>query len=220
MQRKFVFSEGEFYHIYNRGVEKINIFKDEKDRSRFVRLLYVANGERPFIFRDIENKIFSEIDRGKPIVAIGAYVLMPNHFHILLKEIVEGGISMFMEKLLTGYSSYFNKRNERTGALFQGTYQAKHADSDEYLKYLFAYIHLNPVKLIESEWKEKGIKNNTAARQFLEKYKHSSFLDFRQIIREENAILSIKEFPDYFSKNKEFSDFIEDWLKYQDEYSE
>lgn len=216
MERKFVFSEGEYYHIYNRGVEKRIIFLDDKDRQRFVRLLYVANGDRPFVFRDIEDKAFDEIDRGEPIVAIGAYALMPNHFHILIKEIVEGGISMFMGKLLTGYSSYFNKRNKRTGSLFQGPYQAQHADRDEYLKYLFAYIHLNPIKLIEPKWKEEGIQNKVAARQFLNRYWYTSYADYMRMMREEKGILSLKEFPGYFSKHDTFSDFIEDWLTYKD----
>src|ERR1700683_1654947 len=109
MQRKIVLSQGEYYHVYNRGVEKRNIFRDEHDRRRFLKLLHVANGERPFVFRDIEHKQPEDIDRGKSLTAIGAYVLMPNHFHLLLKEIGDGRISSFMEKLLTGYSSYFNK---------------------------------------------------------------------------------------------------------------
>lgn len=216
MERKFVFSEGEYYHVYNRGVEKRNIFLDDKDHQRFMKLLYVANGEQPFVFRDIEDKAFGEIDRGKPIVAIGAYVLMPNHFHLLLKEIVEGGISMFMGKLLTGYSAYFNKRNKRTGSLFQGPYQAQHADQDEYLKYLFAYIHLNPVKLIEPKWKEEGIRNKVAAKKLLNRYEYSSYADYMRTTREENAILSMKEFPDYFLEHNEFVEFLEDWLSYKD----
>ena len=216
MQRKFTFSEGEYYHVYNRGIEKRKIFLHDKDHKRFTKLLYVANGKRPFVFRDIENKALNEIDRGKPIVAIGAYVLMPNHFHILIKEIIEGGISMFMEKLLTGYSSYFNKRNERTGSLFQGPYQAQHANRDEYLKYLFAYIHLNPVKLIEPKWKENGILNRIKAKAFLDQYQYSSYQDYIQVVRQENAILSVKEFPDYFSKDNEFESFLEDWLMFKD----
>ena len=91
---------------------------------------------------------------------------MPNHFHILVKEKIENGISKFMGKLTTGYSMYFNKRYDRTGSLFQGVFKSVHADSDEYLKYLFAYIHLNPIKLINPEWKENGIKDKNRANAF------------------------------------------------------
>lgn len=156
MQRRIIISEGEIYHLYNRGVEKRLIFLAQADQERFTRLLYIANDEAPFKYELIQSKSLKEIKRSKPLVAIGAYALMPNHFHLLVKEIRAGGISAFMEKLTTGYSAYFNKRNDRVGALFQGTYKAQHANSDAYLKYLFAYIHLNPVKLIESAWREGG----------------------------------------------------------------
>src|SRR3989344_8417316 len=113
MERKIIFSEGEFYHLYNRGVEKRPIFSDRNDRERFLRLLFIANSTEPFDFREIADKKYSEIDRGELLVAIGAYCLMPNHFHLLIREIVPAGISLFMGKLATGYSMYFNKRHGR-----------------------------------------------------------------------------------------------------------
>ena len=103
MERGHIISEGEYYHLYNRGVEKRNIFLTQEDRNRFKRLLYVANGTENFVFRDIEKKSLKDIDRGEPLVAIAAWVLMPNHFHILVKEITEDGTAMFMRKLCTGY---------------------------------------------------------------------------------------------------------------------
>jgi len=219
MQRKIVISKGEHYHLYNRGVDKRVIFLDEKDRRRFVKLLYVANGERSFVFRDIEDKSFAEIDRGEPLVAIGAYVLMSNHFHILVKEVRKGGTSAFMEKLLTGYSSYFNKRHGRSGRLFQGTYRAEHLNRDTYLKYIFSYIHLNPIKMIDPEWKKVGIRNMKKAKKFLEQYRYSSYLDHIGTEREENSILSTHEFPAYFSTSREFKEETKEWLKYKDTYN-
>jgi len=216
MQRKFIISEGEYYHLYNRGVDKRVVFLDERDRRRFTKLLYVANGERSFVFRDIEDKLFAEIDRGKPLVAIGAYVLMGNHFHILVKEIKKGGTSAFMEKLLTGYSSYFNKRHGRSGSLFQGRYKAEHLNRDTYLKYMFSYIHLNPIKIIESKWRETGIRNINKAKKFLEKYCYSSYLDHTGVEREEGVILSTSEFPAYFSTTRDFREETKEWLKYKD----
>lgn len=218
MQRNVIFAEDEYYHLYNRGVEKRKIFLDERDYQRFIKLLYVANNEASFVYRDIERKSLSDIPR-TPLVALGAYVLMPNHFHLLVKEIKEGGISMFMEKLLTGYASYFNKRHKRVGALFQGTFQAEHLDTDRYLKYIYSYIHLNPIKLIDSEWKENGVRDKRRAKEFLASFTYSSYFDLYGHEREEKLILSREQFPDYFSEKSDFSAHIEDWLDYHDENS-
>jgi len=214
MERKFNFSLGEYYHIYNRGIEKREVFLDGGDRERFLRLLYVANGNKSFKYSDIKNLSYPKIIRGESRTAIGAYCLMSNHFHILAKETQEGGISAFMEKLMTGYSMYFNKKYSRVGPLFQGRFKAQHVGNDNYLKYLFAYIHLNPVKLIEPEWKEKGILNMKRTETHLNNYRFSSHADYKGIIREENAILTVNEFPEYFTKPREFGDFIEEWLSY------
>lgn len=216
MERKHIISEGEYYHLYNRGVEKRNIFLTQEDRNRFKRLLYVANSTGSFIYRDIEKKELKNIDRGEPLVAIAAWVLMPNHFHILVKEITEGGTTMFMRKLCTGYSSYFNKRHDRVGPLFQGRYKSQHVSEDTHLKYLFAYIHLNPLKLIEPAWKGRGNINVTKAKKFISTYQHSSYLSYVDANREENIMLSRNEFPEYFSKKKEFEDFHADFLSFPD----
>lgn len=220
MQRPLVFSEGEFYHIYNRGVDKRIIFLDEHDCRRFVRLLYAANSTRSLVFRTIEHKAFADIDRDKPLVAIGAYVLMPNHFHILIKEIALGGISAFMEKLLTAYSSYFNKRHGRSGRLFQNTFQARHVDNDDYLKYLFAYIHLNPLSAKHPHWKTSDSRDLHALQEYIEKYLHSSFLDYTGTHREENLILAREAFPEYFSSPHSFRDFTRDWIAVRASFSD
>src|SRR3989338_7341884 len=220
LREKIIFAVGEYYHLYNRGVEKRKTFMRHADSARFIRLLYLANGTEPYKYERLKEKALTEIDRGKAIVAIGAYVLMQNHFHLLAREIVDGGISTFMEKLATGYSSYFNKRHERVGPLFQGRFKAQHIGRDEHLKYLYAYIHLNPVKLIDPKWKENKIFDRKKAEAYLNKYKYSSFLDYAgQQKREEAAILTKEAFPEYFTDHLEFSNFIKDWLA-NDEYSE
>jgi len=144
---------------------------------------------------------------------------MPNHFHLLIKENTDNGISMFMKKLCTAYAMYFNKKNERSGILFQGRFKAEIADTDEYLKYLFAYIHLNPVKSIELDWKENGIKNEEHVIKFLNDYQWSSY-GFYIGEKQKDPILDIKEFPNYFENFKEFKIFIADWLNYKDETPE
>ena len=216
MERKHIISEGEYYHLYNRGVEKRNVFLTREDRNRFKRLLYLANGTERFVYRDTDSKELKDIDRGKILVAIGAWVLMQNHFHILVKEITEGGTAAFMEKLCTGYSSYFNKRHDRVGPLFQGRYRSQHVIEDRHLKYLFAYLHLNPLKLLDPAWKECGSINVAEAKKFISKYKHSSYLSYIDTSREENILLSKNEFPEYFSDKKDFEDFHSDFLSLQD----
>ena len=112
---------------------------------------------------------------------------------------------------------YFNKRHDRVGPLFQGRFKAEHVSRDEYLKYLFSYIHLNPVKLIAPNWKEKGIERTDTVKKYLREYAYSSYSDFTEIKRAESAILSREEFPKYFSSSVEFDDFIDEWLRYKEE---
>lgn len=217
MERKFSFSVDEYYHVYSRGTEKREIFLDDYDRDRFVRALFLFNSNRSFKFRDVKNLSFGDIERDGTKTAIGAYCLMPNHFHLLMRETEPGGISTFMGKFLTAYSSYFNKKYERTGTLFESTFRARHVDNDNYLKYLFAYIHLNPVKLVEPEWKNIGIVNKKRAEEFLKNYKYSSYEEYTGgMEREGGEILTRSVFPEYFENAHSFSDFIKDWIEYAD----
>lgn len=216
MERKISFAIGEFYHIYNRGNNKSKIFLSRTDHQRFQYLLYLCNGAQPVVFKDVQNLPLSQVDVGEKLVSIGAYCLMPNHFHLLIREHKEGGITKFMEKLSTAYSMYFNKKNSRTGSLFESRFKAKHIDSDEYLKYLFAYIHLNPVKLIDSKWKEEGIADRSRAKQYLESYFYSSYLDYLENKRPEDVIVNKKAFPEYFTTAKDFEGLIDDWITFAD----
>lgn len=223
MNRKHIFSIGEFYHGYNRGVEKRVIFNDYKDYSRFIQLLYICNSREPVNMREVFRKgetlvnIFEIKDRN-PLVAIGAWCLMPNHFHLLLKEVSENGISKFMQKLTTAYTMYFNKKYNRTGSLFQGVFKTEHITEDRYLKYLFSYIHLNPVKLIpgESKWKEIGIKDIKKVEELLKNYEYSSFLDFLDKSRIYKKIINHNKFPNYFLNTKEAVAEINEWLTFID----
>lgn len=142
---------------------------------------------------------------------------MPNHFHLLVREKREGDISLFMKKLSTAYAMYFNKRYDRSGTLFEGRFKAKHVDTDEYLKYLFAYIHLNPVKLIDPKWKENGIQNRKEAKRSLKTYDFSSYLTYTGTDTLQKNILDAKAFPRYFATSADFNKLIEHWLSYSDD---
>ncbi|HEC30766.1 MAG TPA: hypothetical protein ENI66_02000 [Candidatus Yonathbacteria bacterium] len=221
MQRKITFTSGEYYHVYNRGTDKRVIFLDNADYKRFIALLYLANSQNALHMQSIKQnhrgKALMKRERGDSLVDIGAYCLMPNHFHILLYEKTPGGISAFMQKLLTAYSMYFNKRYERTGSLFEGKFKAQHVDNDEYLKYLFAYIHLNPIKIIDPKWKENGISNKEEAIKYLEKYQFSSYVDYTQNTeRDEKSILNTAPFPDYFKESGSFETFVQEWLTFEE----
>lgn len=217
--RRISFSVNEYYHCYNRGVEKRKIFLSDKDYLRFTVLLYLCNTSKPIHLINKNFKNLSELfnlDNFDSLVSIGAWVLMPNHFHILLKEKREDGISLFMQKLATAYTMYFNKKNERTGSLFGGTFKAEHLDKDTYLKYIFSYIHLNPLKLIDSKWKESGLENFNQANSFLVNYKWSSYLDYKGYTRAQNKILDREAFPIYFQNIADWDKEMCEWLIFPD----
>lgn len=216
MTRTFSFALGEFYHLYNRGTDKRNVFTSRFDRDRFLALLYLANQDGAVDLK-LQGQTLSEVIQertGAPLVEIVAYCLMPNHFHLLIRELEEGGISKFMQKLTTGYTMYFNKRHDRSGALFQGTFKATHVADDRYLRYLISYIHLNPIKLIEPKWKETGITDKAHAERYLETYMLSSYLDYLGKKRLEGMILAREALPEYFSSGTEFKTFVTEWLTY------
>ena len=222
MSRLLAFAPGEYYHLYNRGVDKRKIFLDKADHERFISLLYLCNSGIPLHRSDHLNLPLSQllsITKETALVDIGAYCLMPNHFHILVHELSEGGISLFMQKLGIGYAMYFNKRHERRGTLFEGKFKAKHIADDEYLKYLFAYIHLNPIGIIEDGWKEHRITHKKKAEEFLASYPYSSYRDYADgdVERGENAIINKLAFPEYFEKHTEFADYVKDWMTHEDE---
>lgn len=220
MTRNIKFAPEEFYHIYNRGVDKRIIFLDDKDRDRFISLLYLCNNTELIRISDYRNTKLNtilSISRGEQLVSIGAYCLMSNHFHILLREEVEEGVSLFMQKVSTAYTMYFNMKYKRTGSLFAGRFKAQHAGDDNYLKYLFAYVHLNPVKLIEPKWREEGILNGKKVIKFLSSYRYSSYLDYKGTDRIEKVILEMDSFPEYFQNPADFEDHINDWLFLEDQ---
>ena len=172
MARNLNISIDEFYHIYNRGNDKREIFHSEADYIRFQVLLYLCNNIKGVHVGDYKNSSIStkellNLPREETLVDIGAYCLMPNHFHLLVKEKIEGGTSLFMQKLSTAYTMYYNRKYNKIGSLFGGRFKAKHLDSDQYLKYQYSYIHLNPISIVDNGWKNKKITDVKKAKNFL-----------------------------------------------------
>jgi len=146
--RKFEFQTGEFYHIYNRGVDKREVFLDKWDYVRFLKSLREFNNdsiyEQRVYARNRELMGLSPEASGlSPLVEFITYCLNPNHFHFLLKQLRDNGIRIFMHKLGTGYTCYFNQKYNRSGSLFQGPFKAIHIKSDSYLLWLSGYINGN-----------------------------------------------------------------------------
>ncbi|OGF25259.1 hypothetical protein A2303_06355 [Candidatus Falkowbacteria bacterium RIFOXYB2_FULL_47_14] len=145
--RKVKFETGEYYHIYNRGVDKREIFGDEKDYVRFLRSMREFNRKQNigslFAFEKAREShpVASEPPGG--LVRLIAYCLNPNHYHFLLEQKVDNGISKYMHKLMMGYSQYFNKKFKRSGCLFQGKFKSVAVSSDWQLSYASAYINGN-----------------------------------------------------------------------------
>lgn len=176
-KRRTPFAIEEWYHCYNRGVEKRIAFEDVRDYHRFLELLYLGNDEFPLRRDDIGKYKFEEIlkiPRGKKLVAIGAFCLMPNHFHLVLKEITDGGITKFMQKIGTAYTMYFNARHGRTGNLFIKPFKSRHIPDDRYFQHLINYVHCNPATLYEPEWKTSQVVDPQFLGDQIAAYPYSS----------------------------------------------
>ena len=216
--RKVQFAENEYYHLYNRGVDKRIIFSTKDDFDRFKAYLYLLNDSdnaRAANFFDSRSRseIFS-VARSQQLVAIGAYCMMPNHFHILATPLVENGISKFMQKIQTAYAMYFNEKTLRSGRLFQGTFKAKHVAEDVYLKYLYAYIHLNPAEFLKEDWDDSDGEAFRAHQNKILSYPYSSALEYSSA---QFSIVDPKSFPKYFLKAKDMQSHLQFWQQYRKE---
>jgi len=175
--KKPQFTQDQIYHIYNRGVEKRKIFLDKQDYLRFIHNLFTLNNENIITNNsyDFSNKLNkNESKSRKLLVEILAFTLMPNHFHLLLRQKENNGIVKFMQKLGTGYSMYFNQKNKRVGGLFQGRFKAVIIDNDAHFWHIPTYIHLNPLSLMI--YRGSTSINYKQKIEFLKQYKWSSFL--------------------------------------------
>jgi putative transposase len=202
-----------FYHIYNRGVEGRGIFNDDKDYLRFVHCLYEFNDQNPalpygWVFK--QERLLNKERPRELLVSVLCFCLMPNHFHLILEQIAEGGITKFMRKLGTGYTMYFNEKYERNGVLFQGKFKAILIETDEYLTHLSRYIHLNPLELLEPDWKQKGIEDRSRTESFLCEYRWSSFLDYIGI-RNFSSVTKRELIQSYFTPGS-YKDFVFNFL--------
>jgi putative transposase len=181
----------ELYHCLNRGVDGRKIFLDEKDRVRFIHDLFEFNTTSPagstyYLFEnlDLRNPDFGEEKKAtEKLVDIHGWCLMKNHYHLLLSERIEGGLSLFLRKLNVGYANYFNERHARQGTLFQGRTKKIPIIHDAHYLYILHYIHLNPLDYLKGaeEWRIRS-KGKTGSLKgifaYLGQYRWSSYLDY------------------------------------------
>lgn len=161
--RKEIFEEGEFYHIYNRGVDQKILFNNDQEKLRFIHTIFILNNflHIPHSLDIVSLKHKELLTPIDPYIKIVAGCIMPNHYHLLLTPLRKNGISLFMHKIGLSYSHYFNKRYKRVGRLFESTFKAKYVDRHDYLFYLTQYIHLNPVDLFRTKYGTEEILSKT-----------------------------------------------------------
>jgi putative transposase len=146
----------EIYHIYNRGNQKQKLFYSDRD---FIRMLFlILLFQSPKKFRNISRRVdyfndekdfkveYEEVIQGRFVELIN-FCIMPNHFHLTVKNLTDDGIPKYLHRIQNAYGRFFNAKRDKTGHVFQGTYKAKHISSDRQLQYVSAYIHKNPLEI-------------------------------------------------------------------------
>lgn len=193
------FVNGEFYHLYARGLEKQETFLNHRDYSHFLEALfyYQIQNPKPKFSTYRQSKVFP-IDSSKKIVEIICYCLMPNHFHLLVKQLRDGGISELMRKLILSITKYRNTKYNHKGPLFQVPFKAVHIETDEQFVHVSRYIHLNPlVALITKD---------------LKLYPWSSYPTY---IGLDNQPVTKEEILSFFKSQEDYKKFVLDHADYE-----
>lgn len=223
--RKENFTVGSFVHVYNRGNRKQPIVRDQKDKWHFLEILFYFNSKIVISnsFRSLQRRWRFNLHRPnqpfvwptewpsrEPIVKILSFALLENHFHLLLKEIQEGGITLFMRKLGTGMATYFNTKYDEVGALFQGSYKAKRIEEDLYIKYLSAYIQVKNSFENYPGGLQEAIKNFDKAYEQATKNPYCSLADYAGL--RNSPIIDKDILGDFFSSPEEYKEFARQCL--------
>lgn len=215
--------EHKLYHILNRGVEKRKIFLSEKDYLRFFHNLNDFNdlnaslsyNDRRYLALREPSKSNKKRRSKKEIIAVLCWCLMYNHFHILVLEKINKGVSIYSQKLTSGHTQYFNRKNDRTGVLFQGRSKIILVKNNPHFLWLPFYIMANPLEMFQKDWKIKGIQNPNKAFKFLMTYKWSSLADLTDGNGKNFPKMTNKKlFYEIYDTNEDKfkKDFLE-WLK-------
>lgn len=189
------YGAGGYYHIYNRGVEKRDIFLDEQDYKVFLGYMKFYLESPPLqgqALQDLDGKLFapSKIQKNyHDQIELLSYCLMPNHFHLLIKQSTDRGIAEFMQSLVLKYVLYFNKKYKRVGGLFQGRYKTVLINDENQFTYISKYIHRNPIDILPAR---PGLAG-------LVEYKYSSYGNYLGLFGQ--SWVNTHDVLSYFSKN-------------------
>jgi putative transposase len=225
MKRKIELITEEYYHIYNRGTDKREIFSGEEDYFRFLKSLKEFNVSKPIgsLYekhlrekRNLSTLGTSGVPNGHPmsttskLVEIICYCLNHNHYHLILKQLQEKGIEKFMQRMGNGYTKYYNQKNSRSGVLFQGPFKSAHIDTNEYFLYVSAYVNANHFI--------HGCEENGHPMSTENLWKYSSLSDY---LGKRNGVLCDKTaILDQFKNIKEYESFVVDNALYLREKKE
>ena len=208
--RKIILSNNEYYHIFNRGVDKRQIFLDEHDLNRFLQSMREFNVLAPIgsIYENsfktpLGDSVSKRGEEGNLVEFVG-YCLNSNHYHFLLRQISDKGIEKFMHRLGVGYTMFFNEKNKRSGSLFQGKFKAVHIDSNEQLLHTSVYVNLNDK--IHSLENPLGDSVSRWVRSGWGEYSHDNKKDMQSVFCNTDIILS------QFKNRDAYKIFAEDAL--------
>jgi len=229
--RKEPLVTGEYYHLYNRGVNSGLIFKGDQDKERYYQSMFLFNnqGYRRSRGDRFEEEVLmatasGDCDlRGEPFVTILGFCLMSNHYHMLVRQEVDNGISRFMHKLSKGYARYANIRHDRTGPLFEGKFESRHLFEESHFMHLVPYIHLNALDAIGVPWREGQVKNWSMAEAGLDAFQWSSHGVYMGRVQT-LPVVDLVAARDLFPTPDEYVDYLRSWsqreaeLKIIDQY--
>lgn len=208
--RKIVFRNDYIYHVFNRGIERRSVFRSTREFGRAFELLKFYNHKEipirysQFLQKSLEIRegLLKKLEQSEQLVEILAYCLMPNHFHLMLKQNLTSGIPVFISNFTNAYTKYFNKKYQRRGPLFEGIFKAVLVESDEQLVHLSRYIHLNPV--VSSIIKETELNN----------YVWSSYREYLSDKKSNGGIANKELVLSLFNSVKAYENFVMDQIDY------
>lgn len=189
---KRIFKNNVYYHIANFGVDKKIIFTEKKDIDLFVSLIdYYRFKDQPSRFSFRGREIYSNKNPQEKIVSIITYSILPNHFHMVLKQLSQNGISIFLSKLSNSYTKSFNAKNNRSGPLFSGSFKSSPALDQQLITSVSSYIHSEPLRI--------GLVTN------LQRFPFSSYLEYLGL---ENGFCEKDDILSQFSNINAYQSFV------------
>lgn len=220
MFRKEKFAPGEYYHIYNRTIFNTPLFKDKSNCNKLIQAFLLANSTKAseaFLFlRNNKNASIEDAleitKNGKKLADVICYAIMPDHYHLLLREKLEGGITSFIHRCNISVAKYINTKMDRRGPLFESLFRSKHIATNNYLLHLSLYIHLNPLDfLVGKQWRKHGLQNWNQIRNKLVNYHYSSIKSFLSKNCNDKIISGTEIIKGQFKNKKEYESFLREW---------